>query len=523
MRALIKAVRPAQHDLTPKTWANLRSNFRAALVHAAPQQVRQGRPEWERLRAALPDKRMRTGLSRFITFCEANDILPVALSDAVSARFLAHLEADTLVPSPHDCHRRTCRLWNEAVETVAGWTSIRLSLPDYRRPRQSLPISSFPPSLQEEFSNYVDHLRGGDLFAEEGARKPLAPSTMRQRAAEIGLALSALAASGRDPDAITSLACLAETSAFVTVLRRYVEGRKPRPFAHNLAQTLILLARHWVKLDPASLGELEQFRQRLGPQPERLTEKNRTLLRTLDDPAVRAKLFVLPERLANWAQRAAPVRGAIIMEIAVAIAILQNAPLRIANLAGLRLDRHLVRPAGPRSLWQVDIPAHEVKNDQALTYELPRRATALVDRYIRRFRPSLVEPGNPYLFPVGSRHKDPHALSQQIRGALADWVGIHMTPHQFRYFAGRLMQQHSPGAYGAIAQLLGHKDIRTAICYYSELDTLSAGRHFDEILEAERSNLRIRSGVDPAVSPLGCVARCRPARLASRDRRWRYI
>ena len=99
MRALIKAVRPAQHDLTPKTWANLRSNFRAALVHAAPQQVRQGRPEWERLRAALPDKRMRTGLSRFITFCEANAILPVALSDALSARFLAHLEADTLVPS----------------------------------------------------------------------------------------------------------------------------------------------------------------------------------------------------------------------------------------------------------------------------------------------------------------------------------------------------------------------------------------------------------------------------------------
>jgi integrase len=151
-----------------------------------------------------------------------------------------------------------------------------------------------------------------------------------------------------------------------------------------------------------------------------------------------------------------------------------------------------VRPGGPRALWQIDIPPHEVKNEQALVYELPRAATTLVDRFIRRFRPVLAAPGNPYLFSVDSRCKYPHALSQQIRWVLADWVGIDMTPHQFRHFAGRLTQQHSPGAFAAIAQLLGHKDPETAIAYYAELDTLSAGRQFDEILEAERSGARLR-------------------------------
>jgi integrase len=180
------------------------------------------------------------------------------------------------------------------------------------------------------------------------------------------------------------------------------------------------------------------------------------------------------------------------MQIAVAIAILQNAPLRIANLAGLRLDRHLVRPGGPKSLWQIDIPPHEVKNDQSLVHELPRYVTTLVDRYIRRFRPVLAAPGNPHLFPVGSTHKGSHGLSQQIRSVLADWVGIDMTPHQFRHFAGRVMQQHSPGAFAAIAQLLGHKDVRTTIAYYAELETLSAGRQFDTFLEAERSKARLR-------------------------------
>src|ERR1700730_8531150 len=36
MRPRINAVRQAKYNLTPKTWSNLRSNFRAALVQAAP-------------------------------------------------------------------------------------------------------------------------------------------------------------------------------------------------------------------------------------------------------------------------------------------------------------------------------------------------------------------------------------------------------------------------------------------------------------------------------------------------------
>jgi hypothetical protein len=40
--------------------------------------------------------------------------------------------------------------------------------------------------------------------------------------------------------------------------------------------------------------------------------------------------------------------------------------------------------------------------------------------------------------------------------------------------------------------ILGHKDVRTTISYYAELDTLSAGRQFDAFLEAERSKARLR-------------------------------
>jgi hypothetical protein len=45
MRPLINKVRPARHGLRPKTWANLRSNFTAALVQAllGYQSIRNGR------------------------------------------------------------------------------------------------------------------------------------------------------------------------------------------------------------------------------------------------------------------------------------------------------------------------------------------------------------------------------------------------------------------------------------------------------------------------------------------------
>ena len=62
--------------------------------------------------------------------------------------------------------------------------------------------------------------------------------------------------------------------------------------------------------------------------------------------------------------------------MAIAIEILTFAPLRIANLASLRLGVSLRRIAiGREKRWLISIPADEVKNRSDLTYELPRKAT----------------------------------------------------------------------------------------------------------------------------------------------------
>jgi len=250
---------------------------------------------------ALPTRRFRSGLSRLISFCERESIPPTAVSDEVSARFRAHLESDTRVPSPPDCHRRTCRLWNAAADIVPDWPQSRLGLPDHRRPRRSLPLSSYPASLQEELEWCVAPLGCRDRFAEFGPQKPLRPSTVKKIRSEVALALSAVVEAGRDPASITSLRCLFAPDAFETALRRYLnkdEQQTPRPTAHNIASTLIGLAKRYLGSDASALdqlAELERLRKCLGPPPKGLTKKNRNLLRALDDPGLRAKLHFVPE------------------------------------------------------------------------------------------------------------------------------------------------------------------------------------------------------------------------------------
>lgn len=350
--------------------------------------------------------------------------------------------------------------------------------------------------MQKEFELCVSPPRGR-RFTQQGHQKRLRPATVAQKKILIELALHAVVEAGTNPASITTLDYLFEPHVFETILQRYCENDEeetPRPTARNLAGTLIALAKQRLGSEPATLAriaELRRLQKCLGPQPDGLTAKNQQLLRELADPSTLERLLLLPGRLADWAARATPVQGAQAMESAVATAILLSAPMRISNLAGLHLERHLSRLAGPRSLLLIEIPPEEVKNSVRLSYELSRRVTTVVDRFVRDFRPQLAKPGNPYLFPVGSTHKTPKYLSREIRQVIGEWVGIDMSAHQFRHLAGLLTQRKTPGSFAMLADLLGDKSIATVRRYYAELDTLSAGREFDAIVEAELAKGRL--------------------------------
>src|ERR1700694_3638591 len=94
------------------------------------------------------------------------------------------------------------------------------------------------------------------------------------------------------------------------------------------------------------------------------------------------------------------LRAAVTAQLAVAIAILAFAPVRLANLTAIRLGTNLIKPDGPDSNYWLVFPDYDVKNRVRLDYPLEQYLTQLIDEYVHDFRPTLVRGSNePWLFP----------------------------------------------------------------------------------------------------------------------------
>ena len=86
-------------------------------VHRLGHQLRVAPDDLEE---RLPSKRLRNGLSRLMRYCSALGVRPDDVDDAVIGNFMVAVKDGTFVSNPDELHRRTTRIWNEAVETVQG-------------------------------------------------------------------------------------------------------------------------------------------------------------------------------------------------------------------------------------------------------------------------------------------------------------------------------------------------------------------------------------------------------------------
>lgn len=493
LRGRIAQITAVGAGLSPARWRNVKSLFNSALtITGASTMGRRSkaalRPEWRELLARMSDRYDRAKLSKLARFCTLRALTPEQVTDAVLTAFGEMLMRST-VERPKQVHRDACLTWNRMVDRVNGWPPVLLTVPENAR-TYAMPLGAYAPSFGTDLQAYLDRRAGKDLFGDTLA--PASGVTLRcQRIWLLELA-SALVLSDYDVSSIRSLADLVTVDAAKHALTFFWQrnGKRKTGQLHNFARLIVDVAKHWVKVPADHLEALKKLRVQVDPGRGEMTERNRSRLRVFDDQVNLDRLINLPESIMRpFARLPNPsYNDAVRAQTALAIAIELVAPLRAKNLAGLRLDRHIVRSRpGPGAVIHLVLPSGEVKNKQPLEFELPPDVVRILESYLQRFRPLLVTDGSSYLFPARQGGaKTPAQLAAQIKRDIKKGIGLTVNAHLFRHVCAYLFLKAHPGDYETVRLLLGHTNLATTVRAYCGLERSDAVRRYDSLIDTYR-------------------------------------
>lgn len=499
LRRLLRGVTAAQMGFRPSRWRNLRSLLSAALARTGQIAVparsdAPPSPAWSTLLAQLGSLDTRCRMGRLARYCTGQGIAPEQVDNTVLADFRAALEQGSLVADPARCQREAALQWNRAAATHPTWPQQRLTVPDHRL-YYSPPWSSYPPSLLQDVEAWRAALCGGDgadIWAEGAATRPLRPKTVHSRQVVLRLLLGALVLRGEAPATLVDLRAVVTPARVRLALEFFLEraGGKPTHHTAQVARLALGIARHWAKLPEADLAALRRMASRVTPPKQGMAPRNQARLRPLQDTAAQDRIFALPADLCREvAQRERQLGGPNVAlarqwQTALLVELLLVVPMRMANLAALRLGTQLLRT--PQGALFLVLVGEEVKNGQPLECQLPDATARMIDRYVAQYRPLLGEDSADWLFPGRrpGRPKSQDALRTQITEVLAERCGVAMHPHLFRHLAAMLTLQRDPAAYGLAQRILGHRQLSTTTSFYTGLETPRALQHYHQAVLA---------------------------------------
>jgi integrase len=409
-------------------------------------------------------------------------------------RFHEALIDESFVQHPARRVTITCRIWEQAR---AAWPELALPAVSIPRLRKTyvLAAATFPASFIADLDRFCERLAGADIFAEEGPPRPLKPVTVRRRRFQLLQLASGCVHKGMAADHIRSLTDLVAPVALRAALSFFLQraGGKATLQISHLAEVARMVAKYGAECDPETLRQIVHLTGKVLMRQRGLTDKNRARLRQFDDRRNLERLLFYPVDVMDELRRIdnGGVRMALQAEIATAVALLLAAPIRLANLVALRLDVHVLRTrVATGGVWHLVLAAHETKNREPHEYQLGPETVSVLQEYLTRYRPRLAEPGNDHIFPSSGGHKSPITLSAALSAQIFRRTGLEMNVHLFRHLAAKLTLEATPGAYGIVQDVLGHRDATTTRRYYAGSETAAAARHFDAVMRQTRGALR---------------------------------
>ena len=501
IRERLERVHPTLINVTRRRVQNVRSLILGAMRHLkintklAPASAKLS-PDWQVYYELLDgDIYRKSELRRFMGYCSNQAIAPTDVSDAVSDGYLKALETESLIKNPRVRHQSTCRVWNQMAEKhgSSGWPQITLTVPRYEDRLYAIDWSHISDAVQADIEAYLDHLSSKDLFSK-GLKKPFAPISIVSVRGQLHRYISALHYKGVNVGCAGSLQELV-TPAMFEIGISWLLDRNGGETSKHIGELAWCVRCYAVKHCDPSEEDVAFFAEHLPKlrlSHAGLSQKNAACLHKFDDPKAVLRFLTLPQVLWDRAvsmsktveQGTARKNAHLLIQAAVAIEILQFAPMRIRNLNGLRLDQHLIWYG---KCLRVVVPMEEVKNKVDLDFLLPEATTERVKRYIDDWRMMFTPGASPYLFPGRKGGaKDCSALRKLITKTLWSHAAIHLTPHQFRHAAAKLLLDRLPGHYEVVRKILGHKALTTTYAHYAGAETQKAIELYGEVITKTR-------------------------------------
>ena len=403
--------------------------------------------------------------------------------------YLRYRAETTALASDNTARRSIARTWNTCAGEIKGWPVQLLTEPPVKA-KAGPAWEDFPVGLRREIEGYLGGLQEVHRSRNGKRIRPCSPSTIRTRRAELKAVGRRAVELGVPSESLTSLAALLHPDVVERVIEVYWQenGSEPKIFTIELGGKLHRIARETGCLDEKAIERLDEIRASLEDhRGSGLTGKNLKLIRLVLTDGIWSEVVSLPNLLMQQAQAAkdhAPVKAAVSAQLAVAIAILTFAPIRLGNLVQIEIGENLIKPGGLNSPYRLVVPHYDVKNRIDLDFPFDGALTELIDEYVHEFRPALVRGSNaPWLFPgVAGEPKTANMFSTQITQRIQKATGIRITAHQFRHAAAAIYLKHKPGDYETVRRFLGHRNIQTTTSFYIGLQTTQATVEFGKIV-----------------------------------------
>jgi len=174
---------------------------------------------------------------------------------------------------------------------------------------------------------------------------------------------------------------------------------------------------------------------------------------------------------------------------AAIVGLLSCCPIRLANLAAMSNDRHLVRTS---TGYMLRFAPSETKTGHPYAAPIADELTQPLDHYFAEVRPCLLKGQSHDRVWVSDRGTPMAArtIHEAVTSVTKAAFGRSINAHLFRDCAATFVALEDPEHIGVVSPLLGHVDPRAAEEHYIQANQIVAGRRLRSSVAALRKTLR---------------------------------